>query len=411
MFSNGLEKGIRHLGKTSPFRSAKTASKLNAILADLKVIEAHPSQRERGGRGLRIIKAVMSAHHSARCIFSRPTAPVRACLRRNFHTSRPFYVDPGKTPAKPPAADKKKKIGRLAAPKAKGIPGAEAYTEEEKEVLKRWYTPAQLAAVEAGEAAVDPEDLLTQGTLRNDPMAFNYIDDFAEIDPVVDKAVRAPKSNYDPKSRFKNPDEIAEDFGKFVRELPEKPTRLDYVKFRDNLRLTVGKEAAERNPISSLAPAIPKGVVDRPGVTKKPGEVDIDPAMKRLMRQTGYSRQEILQFKTKVLVQHGVVNQTRMGKIRSIYNLCIAGNGRGLLGIGEGKATEFADARTQAQYNAIRNARPIPRYEDRTIYGDVKVKMGAVEIELMTRPPGTYADEVFSSVLMCSQASVYGVSP
>ena len=76
------------------------------------------------------------------------------------------------------------------------------------------------------------------------------------------------------------------------------------------------------------------------------------------------------------------------------------------MGIGEGKATEFADARTQAQYNAIRNARPIPRYEDRTIYGDVKVKMGAVEVELMTRPPGMDADEVCSSVLTCSQASV-----
>ena len=348
----------------------------------------------------------MSAHHSARCIFWRPKAPARACLRRSFHTSRPFYVDAGKTPAKLPAADRKGKNGRLTNPKLKGIPGAEAYTEEEIEVLKRWYTPAQLAAVEAGEAAVDPEDLLTQGTLRTDPMAFDYVDDFAEIDPVVDKAVRAPKANYDPKSRFKNPDEIAEDFGKFVRELPEKPTRLDYIKFRDNLRLTVGKEAAERNPVSSLAPAIPKGLLDRPGVTKKPGEVDIDPAMKRLMRQTGYSRQDILQFKSKVLVQHGVVNQTRMGKIRSVYNLCIAGNGRGLLGIGEGKATEFADARTQAQYNAIRNARPIPRYEDRTIYGDVKVKMGAVEVELMTRPPGMDADEVRSSVLTCSQASV-----
>lgn len=345
----------------------------------------------------------MSAHHSARCIFSRPTAPARACLRRSFQTSRLFYVDPGKAPAKlpakPPAADKQGKNGKLEKPKSKGIPGAQAYTEEEKEVLKRWYTPAQFAAVEAGEAAVDPEDLLHQGTLRTDPMAFDYIDDFADIDPVVDKAVRAPRSNYDPKLRFKNPDEIAEDFGKFVRELPENPTRLDYVKFRDNLRLTVGKEAAERNPISSLAPAIPKGLLDRPGVNKKPGEVDIDPAMKRLMRQTGYSRQEILQFKTKTLVQHGVVNQTRMGKIRSIYNLCIAGNGRGLLGIGEGKATEFADARTQAQYNAIRNARPIPRYEDRTIYGDVKVKIGAVEIELMTRPPGMYAENICSLVL------------
>lgn len=31
---------------------------------------------------------------------------------------------------------------------------------------------------------------------------------------------------------------------------------------------------------------------------------------------------------------------------------------------------------------------PILRYEDRTIFGDVEGKVGAVELKLMTRPPG-----------------------
>jgi len=38
--------------------------------------------------------------------------------------------------------------------------------------------------------------------------------------------------------------------------------------------------------------------------------------------------------------------------------------------------------------NAIRNMKPIHRYEDRTVYGEVHGKVGAVEIELSARPPG-----------------------
>src|ERR1700761_8639650 len=38
--------------------------------------------------------------------------------------------------------------------------------------------------------------------------------------------------------------------------------------------------------------------------------------------------------------------------------------------------------------NAIRNMKPIPRYEERTIYGDVTAKVGAVVVQLSSRPPG-----------------------
>ena len=163
------------------------------------------------------------------------------------------------------------------------------------------------------------------------------------------------------------------------------------MKFRDNMRLMVGKEEAERNPRSALAPEIPQGLEAlRRGTVKADGE-DMDPAMKRLMKQTGYSLSDIRQFRVKTLVVHRVVNQTRMGKIQSMYFLTVAGNQKGLLGIGEGKSTESEDARRQAYFNAIRNLQPIPRYEERTIFGDVRVKMGAVELELMTRPPGSHS--------------------
>ncbi len=262
------------------------------------------------------------------------------------------------------------------------------YSKSQKKALKASYTPAQLAALEAGEAAIDTEDLAQQAALRVDPFAFEYVDDFASIHPVIDKPIRAPKGNHDRKQRYKTEDEIAEDFANFVQNMPEKPSRLDYMKFKDNLRLTVGKEEAERNPRSYMSPEIPKGLdaLRQPGMNLE--EEEIDPAMKRLMRQTGFSLETIRKLRVKNLVVHRVVNQTRMGKIQSMYYLTVAGNGKGLLGIGEGKSTEPEDARRQARFNAIRKMQPVPRYEDRTIYGDVKVKVGAVEIELMTRPPG-----------------------
>ena len=151
--------------------------------------------------------------------------------------------------------------------------------------------------------------------------------------------------------------------------------------------MTVGKEEAERNPRSYLAPELPK-------IKSLPRHVDseeIEPAMRRLMLQTGYTLNEIRRFRVKTLVMHRVTNQTRLGKIQGMYFLAVAGNGRGLLGIGEGKSAEIEDARIQACMAAVRNMVAIPRYEDRTIYGDVRGKVGATEVEVMTRPPGTCA--------------------
>lgn len=141
---------------------------------------------------------------------------------------------------------------------------------------------------------------------------------------------------------------------------------------------------------SALAPSIPK--FEDPRVRWPSGEED-DPSQAGILRlalQTGLSDEDIRRLKTKRLVQHRVVNQTRMGKIASIYVLSIAGNGNGLFGIGEGKSAEPEDARRQSMLNAVRNMKPIHRYENRTIYGEVHGKVGATEVELMSRPPGEF---------------------
>ncbi|MCJ1408102.1 28S ribosomal protein S5, mitochondrial [Ptychographa xylographoides] len=263
--------------------------------------------------------------------------------------------------------------------------------------LKKTTTPAQFAAIEAGESSIAPEDLLNQAVIRQDPMAIPYLDDFSEIRAVIDNPVRNSEKNYDPNLRFKTEDEILSDMGKFVEGLSDDPNASienEWLKFEEKTRLMVGMEDAELKSRSYEAPEIPEltDPMTRAAVNAGQGYGDEgandDQHMQRLMKQTGMDPRTIRRFRSKVLVQHRVVNQTRMGKVASMYYLSVAGNGSGMVGIGEGKSTEPEDAKRQSEMNAVKNLMPIVRYEDRTIFGDVKGKVGATELTLMTRPPG-----------------------
>lgn len=319
------------------------------------------------------------------CTFSRATTIARV-PRRQFHIS-PTNLAGGKP-----------KHGSLKASQNKPVPGAspsnfKPYTEKEKARFHEEYSEAQIAAIEAGEQAIPPKDMTKQFNVRNDPWAIQYVDDFSTIEPVVDKHIRAPESNTDPNARLKDDDELLDDMAQYLMKMPEDPSAVDWLKFTDDLRLTVGKEENELNPSSSLIPDL---VQEEPPVdqkrTKTQGgpEEEVTPALRRLMQSTGFDNNQIRSLKVKSIVSHSVVNQTRLGKIRKSYVLSIAGNGKGLLGIGEGKSEEFSEAKIQSQYRAIRNMQPIPRYEQRTIFGDVTGKVGAVELKLMNRPPGKH---------------------
>ncbi|EPS43300.1 hypothetical protein H072_2720 [Dactylellina haptotyla CBS 200.50] len=120
----------------------------------------------------------------------------------------------------------------------------------------------------------------------------------------------------------------------------------------------------------------------------KQGEEDDENKLKDLSRLTGLPISYLETLKVRELVSHRVTNQTRLGKIPKQYVLTVAGDGNGMIGIGEASSTAAELSSRMSQYQAIKNLRPIIRYEDRTIYGNVKVKIGAVELQLMSRPPG-----------------------
>lgn len=344
----------------------------------------------------------MSIARPARCLFcsfSRTVNLSARVPRRQFHAA-PIYFKQKLNKPVPSDGKTLEEIEESVKPT-----DFKQYTEEEKKHLLEEYTEDQVAAILAGEEAIDSKDLAEQFAIRRDPMKLYYLDDFSTIEPGVDKHVRAPESNSDFNATLKTEDDFAEDFAKFFEEMPENATAADWVRFTENLRLTKGKEENERNPSSFLVPelfqngeTLTNGPVENEAEDGKSADKaksdqpteEITEALRKLMHSTGYSTSQIRGFKVKTLVSHSVVNQTRLGKVRRQYCLSIAGNGNGLLGIGEAKSEEVADANLQSRYRAIRNMQPILRYENRTIFGDVQGKVGAVELKLMHRPPGKF---------------------
>lgn len=343
----------------------------------------------------------MSFIRPARCLFCSftRTAPGPRVPRRQFH------------PSLAPLQNRKPQYPNIKAPENDSTDGQRpalkpehfgAYTAEEKERLAKEYTEAQLEAIEAGESAIDPKDMAEQFHPRDDPMQFKYLDDFSVIEPGIDRHVREPESNTNHHIQLKTEDDFVDDFSQFFAEMPDDASGADFVRFADELRLTKGSDLGELRPNSALVPDLfgPGETIDEPRTEEQKtaaerGEKErslvaeeMTDAMKSLLLATGYTEQQVNSFRTKTLVAHSVTNQTRLGKVRRAYRLSVAGNGNGLLGIGEGKSDEAADAKTQSLYRAIRNMQPVPRYENRTIFGDVKGKVGAVELQLMHRPPG-----------------------
>lgn len=277
----------------------------------------------------------MSAARSYQCLscrFKDLSVAAPKIARRQFHATT---SKPARKSAFPNV--KADKLGLMEPAVEHSHARVRPYTEREKELLAMKYTPDQMEAIEVGEASIGDEDLRIQGRPRTDPMRISYFDDFSKVRPMVDFPVEGAQE---------------EDVEALLRSAPK------------------------------TAPAEDKSRQQR--------TEDMDPRILRLSQQTGMTPAEISSLRVKNLVNHRVVNQTRMGKIQSLYFLTIAGNENGMLGIGEGKAAEDEDGRRQAMMNAIRNMKPVPRYEDRTIYGDVQAKVGASVVQLSARSPGMF---------------------
>lgn len=90
-----------------------------------------------------------------------------------------------------------------------------------------------------------------------------------------------------------------------------------------------------------------------------------------------------------LLVSKTVMNMTGKGKIMQFFVLVTMGDGKGMLGIGQGKdPLSFPVAMEKAIWEASRSMRMVPRYQNRTIYGEVYKKYHAVHLTLRSAPAG-----------------------
>ncbi|KAF2018890.1 37S ribosomal protein-like protein S5 [Aaosphaeria arxii CBS 175.79] len=357
----------------------------------------------------------MSVCRSARCLFSKATtglpksAPAPAT--RSFQTTAPR-----------PARRRRPHYPSIKAEELQLLnKAAEAtypkYDTTETTLLEKRYTPDQIAAIKAAETAIDTRDILTQGQRRSDPWLLPYKDDLAEMDPVTDHAEKLSHKDIQGSKTFRytNPVERDEAITQVAMEqlaklypdgVPEELSAEAQADLEDMVGTAMTQAAFDpraiytsKNPKAMATMADPRHSIVQPDLprienrmmrqtTRLANEEKEDPREKQLLQYMRWTKKQLRGLTIKTLVVHGVVNQTRMGKIRSMYFLTIAGNGNGLLGVGEGKSVEPADGRKQSVMSAIRNMKAIPRYENRTIYGDLEKKVAATRVLLYSRPPG-----------------------
>ncbi|KAI0025127.1 hypothetical protein F4780DRAFT_768415 [Xylariomycetidae sp. FL0641] len=351
----------------------------------------------------------MSVARPARCLFARGLAS--AGQPASPRCSAPFHSSAQLAKRKPRFKSIRAEEMGLTSPEKiqeftqQSFPD---YTPEEKEILRQRYTPEQMEALEAGEAAIDPQDFAIQGRIRRDPYKLPYLDDFTKIHPVIDKRQKIHPPP-DPNARFLTEHEFFQDLEGRLQDLIPKDVNFDNMTTEEIEELLekridfaeVEKEyfhglktMTDKSPQNtSLAPTLGKGISGVTGMYTNPVDpedegLDDEGIYQNLKKRTGMKVRHILDMQVKVLVNRNVSNQTRLGKIRSSWILAIAGNGTGRLGVGVAKGTELVVTTMKAKMLAIQNMQPIRRYENRTIFGRVRAKLGATIVELEARPPG-----------------------
>ncbi|EEY19137.1 37S ribosomal protein S5 [Verticillium alfalfae VaMs.102] len=299
-----------------------------------------------------------------------------------------------------------------------------------------------------------PEDLTLQGQIRNDPYRFEYLEDFATVQPVIDAKPKQPivpreaeflgKKEWVDKyidtladhaetkmqdtirqgrcagtaqdestssrsrtmgsgralkpRRKANPNAVipGEEWWDKIDETFYEELEAEFEKDASPLvetdRLKVWKAIDNEVGSSALAPELGKveGVKGQYKDVEDPEDQGLDSSGQYgdVKKALNFKMKEVLSILTKKLVSRAVSNQTRLGKIRSYSVMVVAGNSNGRLGLGMAKSTDALIASTTARLLALRNMRPIRRYENRTIFGTVEKKISGTVVKLEARPPG-----------------------
>lgn len=218
------------------------------------------------------------------------------------------------------------------------LPDAERKERDEHiERLSKYYPPHLLQSILAAESAVTPEMWAKRRAPQHE-FAPLYGDDYAEYDPLYDYA----QGEWVDKNQPRQP-------------IPQ--------------RIPAGASLVKDVKSSGAAAAI---------------------NLSELEQLTGLRTEYLQKLVCKPLIRKKVVNMTRLGKKYSYYALAVVGDGQGHVGIGEGRDLMLAPkAIAQAHWQAAKNLTYIPRFEERTIYGNIDIKMGAVHLQLRAARAGS----------------------
>lgn len=202
--------------------------------------------------------------------------------------------------------------------------------------LRKYYPDNLIQSILATESVVSPQ-IYKQVQSRPGTFAPAYADDYAEYDPLFDHA----QGEWVDKSRPRQP--IPQRAPRHLRE------KDDVMSSRSHLAVNLSN----------------------------------------LEKSTGLKKEFLAQLKVKPLLTKRVVNMETTGKKRRMYALAVVGDGNGHIGIGQGKSQDYSGAIKMAHWEAAKNIKYIPRFKERTIYGNIDIKKGAVHIQLRAARPGS----------------------
>ncbi|CDH09044.1 related to 37S ribosomal protein S5,mitochondrial [Zygosaccharomyces bailii ISA1307] len=238
---------------------------------------------------------------------------------------------------------------------------------------------------------------------HNVEFASAYYDDFSKIDSYWDYKPGMPHLHAQPEELLQNP---IYDWSQVQQPLPggrvmPPGTSLPTARGRTSKTLDVATGLNRQTGVDVeyitkkliMKPLVMKRVSNQTAkaVARGPGRTSktLDVAT-GLNRQTGVDVEYITKkLIMKPLVMKRVSNQTAKGKIPSFYALVVVGDRNGMVGLGEGKSREeMSKAISKAHWDAIRNLKEIPRYENRTIYSDIDYRYHGVKLHLRSAKPG-----------------------
>jgi small subunit ribosomal protein S5 len=99
--------------------------------------------------------------------------------------------------------------------------------------------------------------------------------------------------------------------------------------------------------------------------------------------------QEAPEFVDKLVAINRVAKVVKGGRRFGFAALVIAGDGKGRVGFGKGKAKEVMESKTKATQAAKKHMIKVPLREGRTLHHDVQGRFGAGKVILRSAPPGT----------------------